>query len=144
MFSLNISTWRGVCVYVFLYIFCVQAHPSLCKDGRYRDGEQCWLFDFCLLMVLLCRSWGEKGIERSQTSPRAWVYLLNDMFIFPHHILQRSEKWPSTTWPAFPSFGHYSNSLSLAAYFTRYLIKPQKLISESACITYQWLWWDAT
>lgn len=36
---------------------------------------------------LFCHSWGKKRIERSQTSPKVWVYLPNYKQIFFFHII---------------------------------------------------------
>lgn len=38
--------FKHVLLYVCMYVGRWRLHICLCKDGRYRDGKQCWLFDF--------------------------------------------------------------------------------------------------
>ena len=102
-----------------VFFNCVCVCVCLCRhmpiwvkmEDTVTENSVSSLISGAYLIVLLCCSWGKKRRERSKISSRVCVFLLYDMFIFPHHILQRSKKWSFTTQPAFPSFGHYSNPL---------------------------------
>lgn len=122
-----ITIAKGFFKYVYLKLCicahaCVWVHSTLCKNGEYRDGNSVGssIFgsqQFCFAIH------DAKGEEKEDKLPQEseFTFLMTNLFSHITFYRDMRSGLPQPGWSAFPRFGHYSNTLSLATAFTGYL-----------------------